>query len=38
VNLLPGGSPPSPNAVLEVDNSHNGAACDIRRPQMHRRR
>ena len=25
VNLLPGGSPPSPNAVLEVDNSHNGA-------------
>jgi uncharacterized protein (TIGR03118 family) len=25
VNLLPGGSPPSPNAVLEVDNSDNGA-------------
>ncbi len=25
VNLLPGGSPPSPNAVLEVDNSDNGS-------------
>jgi len=25
VNLLPGGSPPSPDAVLEVDNSDNGA-------------
>jgi uncharacterized protein (TIGR03118 family) len=26
VNLLPGGSPPSPNAVLEVDNSDKGSA------------
>ena len=25
VNLLPGGNPPSPNAVLEVDNSDNGS-------------
>src|SRR5262249_2997184 len=25
VNLLPGGSPPSPNAVLEVDNSAGGS-------------
>ena len=25
VNLLPGGSPPSPNAVLEVDNSDKGS-------------
>jgi uncharacterized protein (TIGR03118 family) len=26
VNLLPGGNPPSPNAVLEVDNSDKGSA------------
>jgi hypothetical protein len=25
VNLLPGGDPPSPNAVLEVDNSDKGS-------------